>query len=55
VGAKAPTYIYDIKLKRMNVFETAIQMIQLAGAVTVYLLGIHLLVQSILPKRKRAK
>jgi hypothetical protein len=40
----------------MNTFETAIQMIQLAGAVTVYLLGIHILVQSILPmKRKRAR
>jgi len=40
----------------MNTFEITIQMIQLAGAVTVYLLGIYLLVQSMLPmKRKRAR
>jgi hypothetical protein len=40
----------------MNTFETTIQMIQLVGAVTVYLLGIYLLVQSMLPiKRKRAR
>jgi hypothetical protein len=39
----------------MSTFEKTIMIIQAVGAVVVYFGAIHLLVQSILPKRKRVR